>query len=153
MYLPVSSLIAVAKAISAFRDFSPDRPFGVLAPQFTNESELVILNKHSALRVSPLIASCPTRLSSFSLYPEIQRVAGFAELPLSNFCGYDNSIVAERASGKHLSLLQVPMCLWNQLLVLNLLIDRIWKNGSFRVLTSALSASRLSSLWSRFGIN
>jgi hypothetical protein len=36
---------------------------------------------------------------------------GFVELPLSNFCGYDNSIVAERVSGKHLSLLQVSMCL------------------------------------------
>lgn len=44
---------------------------------------------------------------SFSLHPKMERPDGFIELPLSNFCGYDNSIVAEQASGKHLSLLRV----------------------------------------------
>jgi len=41
MYLPVSSSIAKAKTINAFRDFSPDRPFGDHALQFTDESEPV----------------------------------------------------------------------------------------------------------------
>jgi len=41
----------------------------------------------------------------------------------------------------------------NQLSVLNFLVDRIWKNESFRILTSALLTSKLSFEWSGFSIN
>jgi len=46
----------------------------------------------------------------FLLNPKAQQADDFIELPLSNFCGYDNSIVVELVNGNHLSLLQVMMC-------------------------------------------
>jgi hypothetical protein len=43
--------------------------------------------------------------------------------------------------------------LWNHVSLLNFFVDRIWKNESFRILTSALLTSKLSLEWSGFSIN
>jgi hypothetical protein len=50
-------------------------------------------------------------LRPFLLYRVIEQVVDFTELLLSNFSGQNNSIVVEQVNGKHLSLLQVLMCL------------------------------------------
>jgi predicted DNA-binding helix-hairpin-helix protein len=64
-------------------------------------------------------------LHPFSPHPKMGRVVGLVELLLSNFCGYDNSIVAGRTCGNHLSLLQVLMCFLRPIVDVELLVDRI----------------------------
>jgi hypothetical protein len=62
----------------------------------------------------------PPGANPFSLHPKVKQVGGFVLLLLSNFCGYDNSIVVERVNGKHLSLLQVLMCFMKPCVVVEL---------------------------------
>jgi len=96
---------------NAYQDFSLDRSFGDHALQFTNEPIPVISIRNLQKRVS-LFCILPHRVfKPFFTISEDRAVVGFIELLLSNFCGYDNSIATEQVSVKHLSLLQVLMCL------------------------------------------